>query len=37
MMTTKEIEKNNFDELVNSLIPIETELAERGSTFFGGK
>ncbi|XP_015366984.1 PREDICTED: pyrimidodiazepine synthase-like [Diuraphis noxia] len=36
MMTTKEIEKNNFDELVNSLIPIETELAERGSTFFGG-
>jgi len=37
MMTTKEIEKNNFDELVNSLIPIEKELSERGSTFFGGK
>lgn len=36
-MTTKEIEKNNFDELVASLIPVEVELAERGSKFFGGK
>lgn len=36
MMTTKEVEKTNFDELVASLIPIETELSERGSTFFGG-
>jgi len=37
MMTTKEIEKKNFDELVASLIPIETELVERGTKFFGGK
>jgi glutathione S-transferase len=37
MMTTKEIEKKNFDELVDSLIPIENELAERRSKFFGGK
>jgi len=37
MMTTKEIEKKNFDELVDSLISIENELAERRSKFFGGK
>ncbi|XP_060880585.1 pyrimidodiazepine synthase-like isoform X1 [Metopolophium dirhodum] len=36
MMTTKEIEKKNFDELIASLIPIETELVERGTKFFGG-
>lgn len=37
IMTTQEIEKNNFDELVASLNPVEAELTERGSKFFGGK
>lgn len=37
MMTTPEPEKPNFDELVSSLKPIEAELVQRGSTFFGGK
>jgi hypothetical protein len=36
-MTSEKVEEKYFDELVASLIPIETELAERGSTFFGGK
>ncbi|VVC44971.1 Hypothetical protein CINCED_3A021872 [Cinara cedri] len=36
MMTTSEPEKPNFDELVYSLKPIEAELVQRGSTFFGG-
>lgn len=37
MMTTPEPEKENFDEFVASLKPIEAELAKRDSTFFGGK
>jgi len=37
MMTTPELEKENFDELVTSLRPIEAELAQRASKFFGGK
>lgn len=37
MMTTSEVEKANFVELVASLEPVETELAQRGSKFFGGK
>jgi len=37
MMTTPELEKGNFDELVASLRPIEAELAQRTSKFFGGK
>lgn len=37
MMTTPEPEKGKFDELVASLKPIEAELAQRGSQFFGGK
>lgn len=36
MMSTPEIVKDNFDDLVNSLIPVEAELAERGTPFFGG-
>lgn len=36
-MTTEEIDKKNFDELVASLNPIEVELTKRGSKFFGGK
>lgn len=37
MMTTPKLDRGNFDELVNSLKPIEAELAQRGSTYFGGK
>lgn len=36
-MTTNEVEKANFDELVASLKPVEAELAQRGSKFFGGQ
>lgn len=36
-MTTPELEKENFDELIVSLKPIEAELVKRGSQFFGGK
>lgn len=36
MMTTPEPEKENFDELLASLKPIEAELVQRGSKFFGG-
>lgn len=37
MMTTPQLEKGNFDELVVSLKPIEAELTQRGTQFFGGK
>lgn len=37
MMTTPEIEKANFDELVASIKPVEAELLQRGTKFFGGK
>lgn len=36
-MTTPKPEKKNFDELVANLKPIENELVQRGTTFFGGK
>jgi len=36
IMISEKVEEKYFDELVASLIPIETELAERRSTFFGG-
>jgi hypothetical protein len=36
-MTTTEVEKANFDELVVSLKSVEDELAQRGTKFFGGK
>lgn len=37
MMTTAELEKENFDVLVDSLKPIEAELVQRGSKYFGGE
>lgn len=37
MMITPEPEKRNFDELVDSLKPVEAELAKRGTKFFGGE
>ncbi|XP_050429585.1 pyrimidodiazepine synthase-like [Adelges cooleyi] len=36
MMTTPELEKSNFNELVESLKPVEDELAQRDSKYFGG-
>lgn len=36
MMTSEKLEKSNFDELLASLKPIEAELVNRGSQFFGG-
>lgn len=36
-MSTPDIVKENFDELVASLKPIEEELSKRGTKYFGGK
>lgn len=36
IFTSETVEEINFNELVASLIPIEAELAKRGSKFFGG-
>jgi len=36
-MTTREVKKENFDELVACLVPFEEELVKRGSVYFGGK
>lgn len=36
-MTTDEVEKANFDELVANLKSVEDELVQRGTKFFGGK
>lgn len=37
MMSTPEIEKDNFDELLACLKPIEAELSKRKTKYFGGK
>ncbi|XP_008187468.1 pyrimidodiazepine synthase-like [Acyrthosiphon pisum] len=36
-MTTREVKKENFEELVACLTPFEVELVKRGTNFFGGK
>jgi len=36
-MTTREVKKENFEELVACLTPFEVELVKRGSKYFGGK